>query len=154
MLVRIAAVVSLLALWGCSQRRIPGTDLMDTAETRDILQVIEQYRTAVEGRDAERIAALVSKDFKDEGGTPTPDDDLDRDNLVGKLQARFERLENIKLDIDVRRIDVAGPNARAIYHYTLHYAAPQLTGKTESASSIKEMHLLRQRDGWKIQSGI
>ena len=67
-----------LAAVGCSPRRIPGTDIESTADTRAVYDVVQAYRQAMEKRDAAAVLALVAPNYYDTAGTPEPADDLDR----------------------------------------------------------------------------
>src|SRR5579859_4741413 len=98
-----AWLASAILLVGCGARRIPGTDIEDNEDTRAILKVMEQYRTAVEARDADGVIRLASESFKDDGGTATPEDDLDYAGLQKKLPKRFARLDDIHLDLSIRK---------------------------------------------------
>lgn len=149
----VAAACVLLAV-GCAKRMIPGTQIPDTDDTQAILSLMNKYRVSVEGRDATSITALVSDDFEDTGGTPTLDDDLDRQNLEQALKDRFARIDKVKLDFDVRSIAVDDEQAEAVYYYTLRYETPGLSDKVQSASDLKKMTFRQVDDQWKIVSGI
>ena len=58
-----------LSLCACTAKKIPGTDIDDTGETRLILDVMTKYRTAVEARNSEEIIKLVDQTFRDDGGS-------------------------------------------------------------------------------------
>jgi len=139
---------------GCAARRIPGSDIEDTSDTRAILGVIEQYRSALEARDANKILELVSEHFKDTGGTPSPEDDLDYAALRHVLPGRLARLDELKIDLSVRKIAVDKDTASAIYHYNTHYRLPKLTSKVMNEGDLQQMVLKRVDGKWKILSGI
>src|SRR4051812_40074306 len=96
----------LLLAAACTPRRIPGTELPDNDDTRAILAIMERYRTAVEARDAKAIQALVSEDFKEDAGTESPDDDLTYANLPARLDNTFPKLDNPKVELSVRRVEI------------------------------------------------
>lgn len=152
LLVPLATLV--LAATACTPRRIPGTQIDDTEESRAILAVMEKYRTAVEGRDPTVVVELASQNFNDEGGTSDPDDDVQFANLEQALKERFSRIDNVNLAIDVRSIAVKDNQAEAIYYYTLRYDMPGLANARQSASDLKKMTFERVEDQWKIVSGI
>ncbi|MFY0530079.1 hypothetical protein ACN28I_45245 [Archangium gephyra] len=83
--VRPLLVCALLVFAACTPRNIPGTQIPDTEDTRAVLNVMEQYRAAVEARDAKAIQGLVSKSFRDNSGTEDPADDLTYQNLTQEL---------------------------------------------------------------------
>lgn len=148
------ALVPLLALLGlaaCGPRRIPGTDLEDTGDTRAIIDVISRYNSALEARDAQAILALVDPAFRDNAGTLTPDDDIDLQRLRTVLPQRLARLQDLAVRIEIKTIEVKGERASAVYTWVSQF---KLGGKSMTESDIKRMELKREADGWKILSGV
>jgi len=139
---------------GCAHRQIPGTTIDDNSDTRAILGVMERYRNAVETKDVKAIVGLVDKSFKDDGGSTTPDDDLDFETLQKKLTARFLKLDNIRLDIEVRSIMIKENAALAVYFYTTRFDLPGLAQKPLADSDVKQMSFKLVASQWKIVSGI
>ena len=155
--VQVLLVASLLT--GCAAKKIPGTEIDDTDDTRMILGVMEQYRKAMETRNAQTIVDLADESFKDDGGSPAPDDDLDYKDLFTKLPARLSRFDDIRLDLAVRKIDVdkALGKALATYTYSATFKMPGLTAKPQSEGEIKQMSFNladKSKRIWKITSGI
>jgi len=156
---RSAILFSLLALavTGCAPRKIPGTELDDTSETRAVIDVMQKFRAAVEKKDADAIVKMADKSFRDDGGSSNPDDDLDYASLGPKLAARMAKMSNVKLDVTVRRIEFDDDTkmARVTYSYQVSFNLPEYTSRTQSENDIKQMLLKRVgEDEWKITSGI
>lgn len=155
MLKRFLALSVLSLLAACAPKRIPGTEIEDTRDTRAILQVMEQYRTALENRDADGIMALVTKDFREDAGTPSePEDDLTAANLRPYLENLFKALQSPKVELDVRRVQVGEDIATAIYYWKATWRMPGLNPKPQRESELEQMVFRREVDGWKIVSGI
>ena len=154
MLVRYFLAAALLIGTGCAHRLIPGTDIERNDDTEAIVQLMERYRQAVEGRDAEAVMKLVSPEFRDNAGTSTPDDDLTYQSLPEALKTRFENIDEVHLDVDVRDIEVRKEDASAVYYYTLRWRMPRLSNTAHSASELKRMEFKREAGLWKIVSGI
>lgn len=133
---------------------IPGTQIPDTDDTQAIIALMNEFRVSVEGRDISAITPLIADDFEDKGGTPNPDDDLTRANLEQALQQRFARIDKVKLDFDVRSINIDDEQAEAVYYYTLRYETPGLSDKVQTAADLKKMRFRQVNDEWKIVSGI
>lgn len=150
------ALLTLLLLGACAAHRIPGTDIEDNDDSRAILQLMEKYRAAVEARDADGVIKLCSESFKDNGGGLRPEDRLDYVKLKKKLPEEFAKLDDVKLDLSVRRIEMHPETkmASAIYNYNLSFRIPRLSNKPQSESEIKEMWFKRDQGQWKIASGI
>jgi len=141
----------LLALVGCGPHHIPGTDLEDTGDTRAIIDVMQKYNNALVAKDAAGIIALVDPSFHDNGGTLTPDDDLDYAKLQAVLPQRLARVNDIALRLDIKKIDVNGDQASAVYTWVSTY---KLGNRSVTESDIKRMDFKRTAQGWKILSGI
>src|SRR5215467_1470375 len=156
MKVRLFSTLSLTMLLACGARRIPGTDIEDNDDTRAILQVMEQYRAAIEARDAQGVLRLVSESFKDDGGTSNPEDRMNYADLQKKLPVELAKLDEVKLDLTVRKIEIESRTntASAVYTYNLSFRMPRLTNKPQSESEIKKMWFKRDGKQWKIASGI
>ncbi len=152
----LTLTAALLALSGCI-KKIPGTDIDDTTETRAIIATVDAYRLGVEQRNAQAVIDLADESFRDNGGSSTPDDDLDYKSLFTTLPARFQKIDDVKLDLSVRRVefDDSAANARVTYTYTLSFRMPQLSSKMQNETDIKQMTLKRVSDKvWKITSGL
>jgi hypothetical protein len=152
----VVATVAVLAV-GCTPKKIPGTELDDTDDTRAILDVMEKYRVALEKRDAQSIIGLAHESFKDDGGSANPDDDYDYHDLYTKLPDTLKRLGDIRLEFNVRKIELSedSESARATYTYTASYNLPGLQQKKQSDTEIKQMIFKRvDKLTWKIVSGV
>jgi hypothetical protein len=148
--------VCLALLVACGARRIPGTEIEDNDDTRAILKVMEQYRAALEARDAQGVLKLLSDSFKDEGGSSKMEDRMDLATLQKKLPSELAKVEDVKLDLSVRKIEIFSETstASAVYTYNLSFRMPRLNNKPQSESEIKQMWFKRDKGQWKISSGI
>ncbi|MDH5675300.1 MAG: hypothetical protein OEZ06_24480 [Myxococcales bacterium] len=84
------ALCSAAVAGGCARQTIPNTHVEDTAENREIVEFMEQYRNAVEQRDVGALMRMASKDYFDDMGTPSGADDMDYE----ALRASLGRLRN------------------------------------------------------------
>jgi hypothetical protein len=157
MTIKLTAVLCFASIaLACAPKRIPGTDIDDNDETRAILGVMEAYRTAMEARDSDGVISLVADSFKDDQGSTTPEDDLDYARLREQLPQDLAKLEDVRLEMTVRKIDIDDEQntARAVYTYSSSWRMPALSSKASSESEIKEMSFKRVGKTWKITSGI
>jgi SnoaL-like domain len=150
----LVALALLLLPAACTPKRIPGTDIRDTEETRAILGVMENYRRALEARDAAAIQGMVDRNFRDNAGTVEPEDDLTYDSLMRELPSRLAKFDDVKLEFTVKRIDVQGATAQAVYLWNARYRMPRVNNKPQLDSELEVMVLNRTGEGWKILSGI
>ena len=154
---RVLLASVFLALAACAPPKIPGTDLDDTGDTRAVLDVLQKYRSAVEKKDTDGLVKLIDESFHDDGGSATPEDDLDFSSIGPKISARLAKTTNLKLDRTVRRIEFDDDNryARVTYSYQISFTMPDYTSRTQSENDIKQMLLKRVGEtDWKITSGI
>lgn len=112
--VRTALIaLAALAAAACEPRRIPGTEIASTPDTRAVYDAVEQYRQAFEKHDVNGILTLVAPGYYDTAGTPDPADDLDRARLEESLKAELPKADSLKVEFTIRRIDVRGDDAQA-----------------------------------------
>lgn len=142
---------------GCTTKKIPGTELDDTDDTRAILDVMEKYRVALEQKDSQSIIGLAHESFNDDGGSANPEDDYNYHDLYTKLPDTLKKLGSIRVNFEVRKIELSEDNgsARATYTYTQSYDMPGISGKKQNDSEIKQMIFRRvDKKVWKIISGV
>ncbi len=115
----LSASLALLApLSGCARDVIPNTDVEDTAENREVIQFVETYRRAVEGRDVASMIEMASPRYFDDNGTPTGGDDLDYDGLREKLTAWREQVLDVRYEMRYRRVTFVEDTDRVLVDYT------------------------------------
>ncbi len=154
---RVLAVAALAvsALAACGPRRIPGTEIPDNSDTRAIVGVIDQYRQAAERRDADAVLALASKSYFDDSGTPDPADDVNYDQLRKRLTEDYAKIASMRMQINVRSIEVKENRANAFIYYEEAFRMVTKTGEVpKTASDVARMSFVREPDGWKFVSGL
>lgn len=152
---RLLVALALLAAFAGCRRTIPNTDILDTADTRAVLAVIEQYRRAAEQRDAAAVMGLVSRRYFDDAGTPDPADDLDYGQLVKAVAADYGRVPSTRLELSVKQIDVDGDRAVAYLYYEAHYRIATPRGEVpKQEQDVSRMIFAREGGAWKITSGL
>lgn len=115
------AVVSAL---GCATGKIPNTDVADTSFNRGLIAVCENYRHAVEEKDARTLLSLASPRYFEDGGTPRGDDDYGYEGLQRLLALWSDEVRQVRYEIRYRRItvDPAQPGRASVdYTYTGSY---------------------------------
>jgi hypothetical protein len=110
-------LVACAALGACSNKTIPNTDVEDSPETRDVVDFVEKYRSAVMARDADRLLTLASKDYYDDMGTPQGDDDVDLEGLTERLRATFGP-DLLSVHYDIRYRDVVFLPTKVLVDFT------------------------------------
>jgi hypothetical protein len=139
----------------CAPSLIPGTQVEDTRENRAVYQVIQTYREAMDRRDAAAVLALVAPDYFDTGGTPAPEDDVNRPLLEERLPQDLARLDAVKLDLGVRKIEVKGDRADVEIFYDGWYRVKTPGGAVPRRDSdVHRMRLRKVEGRWLFTSGL
>ena len=146
-----------VALVGCGPGLIEGTDIEATPANVDIYDVVQRYRKAVEERDVEALAALVSRDyFENAGTTDTQEDDYGFDILREKVMPVLrDNIKKVRVDMRLIEIDVDGDRAHAEFEYSARFLYSE-AGKDGwiSRSDFNRLELVREDGSWKIQAGL
>lgn len=151
----ILLLAALAAATACTPKRIPGTELRDTPENRELHSLVESWVDAMNRRDAGAILALVAPDYFDDAGTPEPEDDLDRARLEKALAEDLPRLQASKLAVTVRRIEIEGNAAAIEIFYDSYYRVQTPAGTIPRRDSDLQRLRLRRTEGrWLIVSGL
>jgi hypothetical protein len=149
-----AAALGLL-LAACGTKRIPGTEISDTADTREIVTVIDNYRAAAERKDAHTVLSLVSTRYFDDSGTPDPADDQDYAQLQRRLPETYAKLASVRLDMGVKKVEVNGDAATADIFFDGHWRIATATGEVpKQTNDVNRMKFVRENGAWKIASGL
>jgi hypothetical protein len=100
------AAISITAACGGPSGNIPGTQVSDTEFNRDIIEAVEQYRLAVERRDAAALILMASPQYWEDSGTPSGSDDYGFDGLSTVLAGRFQQADDVRFSlhyVNIRR---------------------------------------------------
>jgi ketosteroid isomerase-like protein len=151
----LAGALAALALAGCTPALIPGTPVTDTTDNRAVYGVVRAYATALQAKDAAAVLALVAPDYFDNAGTPSPDDDLDRAALEKALPADLARVDSVKVEVGVKKIEVTGDTATADLYYDAYFRVVTANGPVARRDNdLHQMRLKRVGKDWKIVSGL
>ena len=103
----LISTLGLSAVTACGSKApvISGTKIPDNLINRDIIEAVEEYRVAMEGRDTAGLLLMASKKYWEDGGTPTGGDDYGYDGLRKVLKKRFSKATDIRYSL--RYMDVS-----------------------------------------------
>lgn len=158
------ATAATLTLTGCKgSATIPGTEVPDTEDNRQIIAVLERYRTAFVSRDAAAVLSTAHPTYYDHAGTDDPSDDTTYNDLGSILRRRLSQLDSIRFTIDY--LEVQGVGDRAIVRVWIDASyrfKPLLDGFGEARPSPtfarvmdhSEFELVREGDDWLIVRGL
>ncbi len=142
-------------LLACSHNTLPGTQIPDTAQNREVLDTFARYRDLLEARDATGLLGMAAPTYYDAGDPSHSVGPTDYASLQQKLKTDFAKVTGIKLEATIRDIEVKGEDARLDYFQVLHYAISTPGGERwKSESDDARMKFVRVKGEWKIASGL
>lgn len=144
-------------LVGCAHDKIRGTQIDDTPENREIVDLVSAYHRAVEARDADAVLAMVSTRFYEDNGNTDRADDYDKRGLADTLKADFERTKALTLEIrlDEVVIDEETEHADAFIMFAVRGQAELPTGNTwKTLTDRSRLRFAKEGGKWMIVSGI
>lgn len=164
----LAAVAALpLILAGCASQAsyIPGTKVVDSRTNREIIDVIENYRLAVERKDAAALVLMASPKYWEDGGTATGKDDYGYKRLREVLTGRFQQSSDLRYSMRYMRVDKKCPpgaedrvNCRAYVDVLIDASFTVIDARGEEMRRDKrdQNQLVLEWDGdsWKFLSGM
>jgi hypothetical protein len=159
------SLVLLAPATGCKDTpTIPGTEIPDTDENREILRTLERYRVAFVRRDAAGILATAHPSYYDTAGTDDPDDDIEYERLGPMLRERMAQIDSIRFTMDYLEINVVDDRAvvkvwiDASFRLTPIIDSESGEVRVEAEHSRKQDHsmfeLLREGAAWRITKGM
>lgn len=130
--------------------------ILDTTETREVLDVLWQYRQALVKKDFGALNRLVSDDYYENAGTTgTTADDYNRADLDDIFEMMAQSAEGIRYKIKVQDVEVRG--GRAHVDYEFDYAFKYRVGDAETwdaGSDVNRIVMAREGERWRIISGM
>jgi hypothetical protein len=152
---RIASLLALAALAACTHNTIPGTTIPDEPRNRAVLQVLANYKQAMEARDPNALLSLAAPGYFDKGDPSRPGDPHDLEGLRRSIPRDFTGVRALKLDIDVRNLKIDGDRAHVDYFGVMRYAVAVPNGeKWFTESDDQRMKFVKIDGDWKISSGM
>ncbi len=106
----IFTIFALLFLGACGPKAnyIRGTKITRTQENQRLIKRVEDYRIAVEEKDAAGLLIMASREYWEDSGTPTGEDDYGFAGLKEVLTTRFRQAESIRYSMRYKRIRFVG----------------------------------------------
>ena len=134
---------------------IPGTKVVDSKINRELVEVCEKYRHAVEDRDAETLLSMASRTYFEDSGTPKAEDDYGYDGLKQVINNRLARLKSVRFNIDYRAVEVKGNRASIDIRYDASYQIDTDVGdRWERKQNDKRLELEWDGKQWLFVAGM
>ncbi|MGE0551140.1 MAG: hypothetical protein AB7O24_27430 [Kofleriaceae bacterium] len=93
------AMFGLAAACGSSQVYVAGTRVPYTPSNKSVLDAVEEYRLAVERRDADALMLMAHKQYWEDSGTPSGSDDYGYDGLRTVLTERLMAATDVRYSV-------------------------------------------------------
>jgi hypothetical protein len=141
---------------GCATLRpIPGTKIADTPLNRDILARVEEYRVALEQRDAGKLLTMASPQYYEDSGTPGAADDYGFPGLKRVLEQRLSALRWVRFLTHYRDLHVEGNHATVDIRFDISFQLMTEMGERwERKQSEKRIDLIKEDGRWMFLSGM
>jgi len=144
-------------LFSCAQRLIPGTKVPDTKENREIAELVQRYRLAVERRDIDALREMVSRRYYSNAGTTGDNsDDYGYDYLESKIFPMLrDDIKQVQFYIFLKRIYFEGDRAFAEFEY--YYKFFYMDGGKErwfAKSDHARLEFAKEDNVWRIVGGM
>jgi hypothetical protein len=134
---------------------IPGTKVADTKPNREILDVCEKYRHAMEERDGATLLALAHPNYYEDSGTPKGDDDYGYEGLKDVLARRLAAVRTVRYNIEYRKVEIEGSRARVDIRYDASFQiATEMGDRWERKQNDKRIELEHDGKRWLIVAGM
>jgi hypothetical protein len=153
-MVRFVTIVLLLA--GCAHTLIPGTNVEDSHDNREVLAVLSELQKALQERNTEAMLGLISTRYFEDMGTPTQEDDYGYDQLRRDILPKSMGVtKEMYLSFDVHDIVVDGDLAHADLRYSSRARIDLPAGTLwDSHREFNRVELAREAGSWRIISGL
>jgi hypothetical protein len=148
--------IVLCLLAGCAHNYIEGTKVEDTRKNRQILEVVEQLRQALEHRDTDALLKLVSTQYFESMGTTSPKDDFSYAQFKEKVLPRsFEMAKEVYVSFQIHEVKVKGDKAQVDLRYNTRIRLDLPAGSEwKNAKDFDRVELIREAGTWKIVRGL
>lgn len=147
--------LSALFAGACSQLgTIPGTKIPDTKQNREVIQRVEEYRLAMEQKDAAKLLSMAHPNYYEDSGTPSGADDYGYPGLKRVLDRIMQSARAIRYAVQYRRVAIEGRRATVELRYDLSYQlATDMGEKWERRQNDKRMELEYDGQRWLFLAG-
>jgi hypothetical protein len=98
---RLLLIAAMASLGACAHKvsYVAGTRVPYSDMNKSVLDACEEYRLAVERRDADALMLMVHKQYWEDSGTPSGSDDYGVEGLRNVLLIRLQKASEIRYSI-------------------------------------------------------
>lgn len=153
-LVVLTAVTTLLG--ACAHGFIPGTQVKDTKQNREVYEVVGKALESLAKRDPATLLSFISSRYFEDNGTPQPDDDYGYQQLKDKILPHAMNVaKEVYIEAKVQDLVVTGDQAHADIRYNSRARLDLPTGTLwDSHRDFDRIRLEKEDGAWKIVGGL
>ncbi len=153
--VRLLALLLVVAS-GCAQiLTIPGTTVADTKPNRELIEVVEKYRRAMEERDAGVLLSMAHPRYYEDSGTPKGDDDYGYEGLKMVIASRLAALRSLRYNVEYRNVEIHANHAKVDIRYDASFQiATDMGDRWERKQNDKRLDLEFDGKRWLFTAGM
>ncbi len=131
-------------------------EIADTPENREIVDLVNDYRRALEDKDLGTLRRLISSSYYENGGTThTTMDDYGYDGLTHVFELYSENVRQLRLSVLIREIEIRGDRANVYvdFGYNMLYV---LEGQErwQVDRDLNRLELVREGSEWRVSAGL
>lgn len=145
-------------LAGCAAKAsyIPGTRVDSSAENQALIDRVEDYRMAVERKDATALVLMASKRYWEDAGTQSGSDDYGYQGLQEILTGRFQQVEAIRYSMKYLNVARRGDRAYVDVLIDASFTVKDARGQEMRADMRDQNQFVLEWDGkqWLFVSGM
>ena len=156
---RLAVVLGIgIGLSGCAAEvhYIPGTRVASSSANQALIDRVEDYRMAVERKDATALVLMASKRYWEDAGTPSGSDDYGYQGLQDILTGRFQQVDAIRYSMKYMNIARKGDRAYVDVLIDASFTVRDARGQEMRADMRDQNQFVLEWDGkqWLFVSGM
>jgi len=152
----VLALAALLTGCAAEVHYIPGTRVSDSSENQAIIDRVEDYRMAVERKDAPSLVLMASKRYWEDAGTQSGSDDYGYQGLQAILTGRFQQVDAIRYSMKYMNVQRRGEKAYVDVLIDASFTVKDARGQEVRADMRDENQFVLEWDGkqWLFLSGM
>ncbi len=149
-------LTSVVFLGAACAHTIEGTQVSDTRQNRELVDIIRKVESAMEARNAAGILEYVSPNYFEDMGTTAATDDFGYGQLRDKiLPESLAATNEMHIQIQVQEIQVEGDRAYADVRYSSRAQIQLPTGPLwDTRNELNRIEFAKEGDFWKITAGL
>ncbi len=134
---------------------IKGTTIENNKQNKEVVDFVLYYNTLLEKKDVSGLFNIASKDFYDNGGTTTTEDDFSYSQLKDVLDKRFKNIKEIKQIVFIKSIIFEDDKIFVTYDFDGRFLM-SVDGKDEwrTKKDINQLELIKTDKSYKIVKGM